>query len=95
MAPSRRNVLASPFAESNWRWEIANQGLSNLGIGLTARILSLGPTWLTNVKSGGGTVLRYILNSSPDLPLISSILPTAVLDPTANFPYGYVVNPDH
>lgn len=79
--------------ESNWRSNIADQGLVGIGISLAARLLDVPGVnnwYATDFKGPGAWIVVVPPNTAPDMPY-------GVMDGSkfaAHFPYGRLVEPD-
>lgn len=81
--------------ESNWRYNVADQGLAGLNVVLLARLLSpLGREWLQlTIDSAGRSASAFDITFVGDQMTFTNILP--IVTSASPFPFGLAVEPDH
>jgi len=80
--------------ESDWRWNVADQGLAGWGIEMCARILNPTPFFQWVYKGVGPLTFRSAGNHGI-FPNGQMYLASAGYSGPLNFPYGFEVEPDH
>lgn len=79
--------------DHSWGRNVSEAGLTTLGATLASRIPIFGEgAWLLNVRTPTSTLIWYEPPLDTEIPYGFAV--QALPDPTKNFPYGWVVEPD-